>query len=797
MEPPPFAGRHATVRRALGSGLLFFAGVLLPAIAIGTELFTKMCAQALFDPLPTLAHLALVTAVPCINLRLWLAWRTEAALPRGWVFAGALAGGVAGCYALLFLPVYPLAAIAIIFFGLGLLPFAPLGAAIAALTLTRSTAAATERPYLKLAFSGFASAVLVVIALDAPTVITRAAVRASASPDAAERARAVTMMRRFGSREVLLRVCYDTSRHSAGLLGFFIEGGSWLRGSPLDAGGGSWPTAARELYYRVTGEPYNSVAPPFEDGAWRFAREWDWDQDRGGTEVGNRLRGLSLRSSRIDGSMDADDAVAYVEWTAEFANAAKQPHEARLTFVLPPGGAVSRATLWVNGVEREAVFATREAARAAYENVVRGRRDPLLVTTNGADQVFIQMFPVPAGGSSKLRIGITAPLMLDANGRATLALPAIVNRNFSIDDSLRHAVWVEGDAREVVADSGFKLDAAGATVRRRASYTDADLVKRPRLTMSRNPAAEVIGSGKVVQTIRREPHEPAGSMFVVLDGSKHAAAGRAALLSAVTRIPEGARVGFAIASSDTESAAAALLELAPWNAERRRALTGLLAKQSFSGGEDNLGVLNEAIAALEGEPAATLLWIHGPQPQEFAAHRAALDQTLDRSARLPEIWLLPVSAGPNKLLQHPRLFELAHTRAWSGDAAADAAAAFDDYFGTAPRWTVRRALAAGGDAIKGSGHIERLWALDEVKSLVAQGPGARAEAAKLSARYQLVTPVSGALVLETDLDYVRAGLPPPDPTLVPTIPEPSTWMLLIVACLAFAWMARRQRRALA
>jgi hypothetical protein len=795
MEPPPFAGRYSPVRRALGAGLLFFAGVLLPAIAIGTELFTNMCAQALFDPLPTLAHLALVTSVPCINLRLWLAWRKEETLSRGWVFAGALAGGVACCYALLFLPVYPLAAIAIIFFGLGFLPFAPLGGAIAALALTRSTGKAAERPFLRLALLGFASALVAMLALDAPTVITRAAIRASASPDALERERAVSMMRRFGSREILLRTCYDASRHTAGLLGIFIEGGSWLRADPSNWRADT-PAAARELYYRVTGDAYNSVAPPFEDGAWRFAREWEWDPDRGGTEVGNRLRGLALRSSRIDGSMDADDAVAYVEWTAEFANTSPQPHEARLTFVLPPGGVVSRATLWVNGVEREAVFATRETARAAYENVVRGRRDPLLVTTNGADQVFVQMFPVPAGGGSKLRIGITAPLALDVDGRATLALPAIVDRNFSIDDALRHAVWIEGDAREVSVDSGFKLDAAGATVRRRASYTDSELVDRPRLTMSRDPAAQVAGFGQVVQTIRREPHEPAGSLFVVLDGSKNAAAGRAALLSAVARIPEGARVGFAVAAADAESAPA-LLGLAPWDAQRRQALAELLGKQAFAGGEDNLGVLNEAIAVLEGEPAATLLWIHGPQPHDFATRSAMLDQTLDRSPRLPQIWLLPMSAGPNKVLRHPRLFELAHTRAWSGDAPADVAAAFDDYFSEAPRWTIRRALAPDGNAVKGSQHIERLWALDEVESLVSRGPAARAEAAKLSAQYRLVTPVSGAVVLETEGDYARAGLTPPDPALVPTIPEPSTWMLLIVACLAFAWMARRHHRALA
>jgi len=56
---------------------VLFAGFLLPAITIGFELVTCMCAEALFDPLPSLAHLAVVTAVS-----------------RGWLFAGA--AGIGG-----------------------------------------------------------------------------------------------------------------------------------------------------------------------------------------------------------------------------------------------------------------------------------------------------------------------------------------------------------------------------------------------------------------------------------------------------------------------------------------------------------------------------------------------------------------------------------------------------------------------------------------------------------------------------------------------------------------------------
>jgi len=77
---------------------------------------------------------------------------------------------------------------------------------------------------------------------------------------------------------------------------------------------------------------------------------------------------------------------------------------------------------------------------------------------------------------------------------------------------------------------------------------------------------------------------------------------------------------------------------------------------------------------------------------------------------------------------------------------------------------------------------------------MTQGGEGATRAMALAAQHRLVTPVSGAVVLETDAEYTRAGLTPPDAAAVPTIPEPSTWVLLIVAALAFAWAVRQQRR---
>src|SRR5262252_7000064 len=104
--------------------------------------------------------------------------------------------------------------------------------------------------------------------------------------------------------------------------------------------------------------------------------------------------------------------------TIEFRNAGVMAREARLEIALPPGGVVSRATLWVNGEEKDGAYGGRAEVRAAYQKVaVVQRRDPLLVTTRGADRVLAQAFPVGRnGGTIKFKIGITAPLELIEQG---------------------------------------------------------------------------------------------------------------------------------------------------------------------------------------------------------------------------------------------------------------------------------------------------------------------------------------------------------------------------------------------
>jgi hypothetical protein len=69
------------------------------------------------------------------------------------------------------------------------------------------------------------------------------------------------------------------------------------------------------------------------------------------------------------------------------------------------------------------------------------------------------------------------------------------------------------------------------------------------------------------------------------------------------------------------------------------------------------------------------------------------------------------------------------------------------------------------------------------------------EATKLATRYRLVTPVSGAVVLETQEQYERAGLEPVEPGTVPTIPEPEMVLLVAVVGAVLLWLLYRRKLA--
>jgi hypothetical protein len=141
--------------------------------------------------------------------------------------------------------------------------------------------------------------------------------------------------------------------------------------------------------------------------------------------------------------------------------------------------------------------------------------------------------------------------------------------------------------------------------------------------------------------------------------------------------------------------------------------------------------------------------------------------------------------------------EIVHPVPRAADLSQDLAVLLKSFWNPAGTFDLVREHAStappNGDAVavKASLHLARLWANDEIKRL--RKMRREQEAIELATRYQLVTPVSGAVVLETDEQYRQTGLEPADPTLVPAIPEPQTWVLLIAGGIVMALALGRKR----
>jgi hypothetical protein len=85
------------------------------------------------------------------------------------------------------------------------------------------------------------------------------------------------------------------------------------------------------------------------------------------------------------------------------------------------------------------------------------------------------------------------------------------------------------------------------------------------------------------------------------------------------------------------------------------------------------------------------------------------------------------------------------------------------------------------DAKETSAHLARIWANDQVRLLSSSRDEKSVSAAtELAVAYQLVTPLTGAVVLETADQYAAANLTPVNAGTVPTIPEPEMVVLIAI-----------------
>lgn len=757
------ACRPKTGVRFTSGRFLIFSGVFLPLAAILFEAATAVCADFI-DPMPSWEYGILLLTVPACNGAAWLGLRRDAVqYSRLFAAMAGFSGAIALYYTILFLPIMPMAAIGIIV-GLPILAFAPVLALWTAIKLIRAWAGfAGVRMVVLGAACGFAA----LVSLALPELELRAGASMVQSEHSWMRETGYRVVRSASVRSALQEACEPRTiggaRQSIALL-------SW-RG-PLDQ------QDARQLYYRAWGEPFDREPLPVH----RAVPSWSvFDRHRGGDRVGPLVQGVRLSASRIDGSLDAGSATAYFEWTFVFHNNTVAQQEARMELALPPGAVVSRATLWIHGAEREAAFGERGQVRQAYENVVRMRRDPLLVTTAGRDRVLVQCFPVEPADDMKIRIGITAPIVPEGlSSSGTVTLPALLDRNFDPGDPA--TVWVE--SRSALAAWGAaeaKIREDGVYVLRGAFPEAFPEDRRGAIHMSGVQwesawAPENAAGDRVIeQRFAERTIAPPQRAIVIVDGSESTRAIRKEIGAALASIPAGIETRVIVAARDG---------LADW-----------ASAPAFEGGVDAVPALEEAFRAA-GDPRRTaFVWIAGEQPVRIATIET-IRQTLERQGG--RIQLSVLASGRENLVWReldalPGVEALPRFESVGNDLSRFFARWREPETRRVP---IRKVLPSSDlpkDVRRGSAHIVRLWAAEESARIAERD---RTAAVTLAVAHQIVTPISGAVVLETAAQYQQSALQPASTATVPTMPEPETWGLLAVALLVvtfFAWNQRRRR----
>jgi hypothetical protein len=295
----------------------------------------------------------------------------------------------------------------------------------------------------------------------------------------------------------------------------------------------------------------------------------------------------------------------------------------------------------------------------------------------------------------------------------------------------------------------------------------------------------------VLQEVATSTPPKAAALMLVVDGSARLQTTAPQLAAALRALPPTARAGLIVAGEPLQRIA-----LAPASDAHKESLARLIREVAYVGGQDNGPALAEALLALESEPDARLLWVHGPQPVPFRRSAAQLEQAIERLKHLPEIVLYAIDPGPNELLPDSPWGWSARLLPRIAAPEADLSAFITRELGDAPRPVLRRVGIKAGDALdlpKGSDHIARLWAKERIDVLLRDKGSSRADAVALAVQYRLVTPVSGVVVLESKRQYDESRLTPVSQATVPTVPEPHEWALMLMACLALGWLAWRYR----
>ncbi|RTL44566.1 MAG: hypothetical protein EKK48_04770 [Candidatus Melainabacteria bacterium] len=507
---------------------------------------------------------------------------------------------------------------------------------------------------------------------------------------------------------------------------------------------------ARKLYFFVSGKTYKESAAPI-----------DTYQNVAVADPNAKVSGLSMVESSITGHVDANSLTSVTYWTMVFGNSTAKVQEAQAKISLPPNSAVSRVTLWVNGKPQEAAFNSTERVTQAYQWITERHRDPLLITEPSRGVINLQAYPVPQYGEMKVRIGITSGLNARTKRDFTFIAPRIITSNFDVADA-KTSISLESNAPITSNANEGKLSGAGSRfvytgqIQPGIAHSYQFIAHRASdfggfSARATHSLEDMIISEKLVKT-----SDNVGKMAIVIDASGAAASSRNQLKKALSSIPKriSARVFLADHRDDVESLS---LDQA----------ISRLDSVEYGGGVDDARALVAAKRFIGRDLHSSIVWIHGAQPVFYPADTELLQQLLVAGDHRLNIYDYKLDDQENQakteLVSWSRAASPEFRSIEQGSSVAeDLTSFFNNVASNGSGYeVVREKLPNKHNSLTNyefpvASRLSTIWAADEARRCAELGQVDTA--VTLGTVYRVVTPVTGAVVMELQSDYEYQGL---------------------------------------
>ncbi len=129
---------------------------------------------------------------------------------------------------------------------------------------------------------------------------------------------------------------------------------------------------------------------------------------------------FTIKYHHVD--VEIRDQVATTHIDQVFINEADREVEATYVFPLPPGSVIRDFVVEADGKKMQAKLLKGDEAQAAYEEIVRKRRDPALLQYADNNTYRVRIFPIPPKGERRIEVTYTELLGLD-NGLVQYTYP--------------------------------------------------------------------------------------------------------------------------------------------------------------------------------------------------------------------------------------------------------------------------------------------------------------------------------------------------------------------------------------